>query len=479
MKENKLEDEHIDNSTSKTLVKSGVWYIISNFLLKSISFITIPIFTRILTKNEYGQFNNYLSWLQIMTVFVTLNLSSSMITAKYDCKENMDKYTLSCFCLSSISVIIWFVLLNLFSNFFTNISNLEIYYINCMMIYLFFYSAISLFQMRAKFFLKYKTNVLINIINHLTTAILAVCLVIFMKDKLQGRILGAIIPTIVIGLVIVIYLIKKGREISLEYWKYALRVSLPYIPHSLSLILLASLDKIMINDMCGSDKTALYSLACNCVVAITLLAISLNDAYAPWLGDKLKENKTDEIKSFSKKYILIFLIIVCGAILVMPEVLLILGGKEYSEAKFIILPIALGAIYQFIYTLFVNIEQFQKKTVSMSLATTAVSIINYILNLIYINKFGYIAAAYTTVVSYIILLLIHMSIVYKIGYSKVYDYKFIYLIMLVGILIMGVTNILYLKTSIRYFTIILYMIFMLVLVYKNKESLIKEIKKLR
>lgn len=464
------------NDTSKTAVKSGIWYTISNFLLKSISLITIPIFTRILTKNEFGQFNNYISWLHIMTIFVTLNLSFSMITAKYDYKENLDKYTLSCFSLSGVSAMIWFVILNIFSTFFTNISNLSIYYINCMIVYLFFHSVILLFQMRTKFLFKYKTNIIINIVHSVGAAILAVCLVLIMKNKLQGRIIGAVIPTVIIGICLIIYILRKERKICIEHWKYALKVSIPYIPHSLSLILLSSLDKIMINNICGSDKTALYSLACSCTVAITLLSKSLNDAYAPWLGEKLKEKNIDNIRNFSKKYILIFFMIVYGMILIMPEILLALGGKEYMEAKFILLPIALGAIYQFLYTLFVNIEQLQKKTLSMSIATVVTAIINCISNFIFINKFGYIAAAYTTVASYMILLAIHMGIVYKMGYSRVYDYKFVLLIALLGAIMIGITNALYLMTSIRIVISISYITVMLILIYKNKEKIIKDLK---
>ena len=168
--------------------------------------------------------------------------------------------------------------------------------------------------------------------------------------------------------------------------------------------------------------------------------------------------------------------IVYGMILIMPEILLALGGKEYMEAKFILLPIALGAIYQFLYTLFVNIEQLQKKTLSMSIATVVTAIINCISNFIFINKFGYIAAAYTTVASYMILLAIHMGIVYKMGYSRVYDYKFVLLIALLGAIMIGITNALYLMTSIRIVISISYITVMLILIYKNKEKIIKDLK---
>lgn len=464
---------------NKIALKSSLWYVISNFLLKGMAFITVPIFTRLLTQNEFGQFNNYSSWLQIMTIFVTLNVQSSLISAKYDFKENLEQYTLTMFALSALSSVIWIFVLNIFSNFFVNFMNLEIYYINCMIIYLFFYSAIVLFQLKTRLLFKYKANVILNIGNAIATSILSIILVLVMKDKLEGRILGAVIPTIIIGFSIVIHLIKQGKKINISYWRYGLKICLPYIPHTLSLVILSSMDKIMITKMCGSDKTALYGLAYNCGIVILLLLTSLNDAYAPWLGDKLDANKFKDIKNFSKKYISIFLFFAYGIMLIIPELLFILGGENYIEAKFVLAPVAMSYVFQFLYTMFVNIEQFKKKTLSMSLASASAALMNYILNIIFISKYGYVAAAYTTIISYIWLLIVHMIVVYKIGYSKIYDYKFVGIISGLSILVLIIINILYGYYIFRYIVLFTYMLFALIVFYKNKNQIIGIIKSLK
>ena len=179
---------------NKKALKSGIWYIISSFLLKSVSFITIPIFTRLLTQDEFGQYNNYTSWLQIMTIFITLNVQSSLISAKFDYEKNFDKYILSIFTLTAINSILWTIVINIKSSFFVSFSNIDIYYINCMLVYLLFYSAFNLFQIRERFLFKYKMSVFLSIFNAITTSLLSVILVIYMKNKVEGRILGSIIP---------------------------------------------------------------------------------------------------------------------------------------------------------------------------------------------------------------------------------------------------------------------------------------------
>ena len=62
------------NLTNGRVLKSGVWYTASNFLVKGIVFITTPIFTRLLTKTDFGLYNNYVSWLAIITIIVTTNI---------------------------------------------------------------------------------------------------------------------------------------------------------------------------------------------------------------------------------------------------------------------------------------------------------------------------------------------------------------------------------------------------------------------
>ena len=54
--------------------KAALWFVICSLIQKGISFITIPIFTRIMSVNDYGIYNLYLSWFQIFTIITSLYL---------------------------------------------------------------------------------------------------------------------------------------------------------------------------------------------------------------------------------------------------------------------------------------------------------------------------------------------------------------------------------------------------------------------
>ena len=131
----------------KKALQSGVWYTISNFLVKSIGFITTPIFTRLLSKEEFGLYNNYTSWLSILSIFITLNLESTLISARYEYKDDFDNYIFSMLCLSSLSTVIWFILFHFLSDFVVEYTSVDHIYLNVMLVYLFFFPAITMFQL--------------------------------------------------------------------------------------------------------------------------------------------------------------------------------------------------------------------------------------------------------------------------------------------------------------------------------------------
>lgn len=206
-------------SNNRKALKSGLWYTVSNFFVRSIGFLTTPIFTRLLTHAEYGVYNNYTSWLAIITIFVTLNLESTLISARFDYKDKFDEYIFSVLSLSSLSAIVWFFFLNFFSKQAERLLGLERTHINAMLLYLLFLPAISLFQARERYYYEYKKTVITSLILAVGTAFISVLLVINMDDKLTGRILGSVIPTVIIGLIFYFYFIKKGKKVKLLYWK--------------------------------------------------------------------------------------------------------------------------------------------------------------------------------------------------------------------------------------------------------------------
>lgn len=463
------------NNNSRAL-KSGIWYTASNFVTKGFVFLITPIFTRLLSKTDYGMFSNYSSWLSTFHTFATLNLCASFISARFDFEKDFDGYVSSTLTLSSMITILWGLVINIFNSFFTKITNLEIRYINIMVAYLVFVSAVEMFQARERYFYNYKVSVVTSITIAFSSAVLSLLFVLCFQNKLMGRILGSALPTIIVGGILYTVLFLRGKTVNVGYWKYSLPISIPYIPHGLSLTLLNSMDKMMITNICGPEYNAIYAVAYTCGMIITLLVTSLNTAFSPWLGEKLNREEYEDIREASKKYVKLFAGMTVGVMLLTPEILLIMGGKNYIDAIYVMPPVAMGCVCQFLYTMFVNVEQFKRKTVGMAFASISAAILNYILNMYFIPIYGYYAAAYTTLASYLWLLIVHILLVKKIGYIRVYPIKYIFGVLGIMGIYMVIINYLYRNSILRYGLVLTYSFLFVVFFLKHRQFIFDIIK---
>lgn len=457
-------------NTNSKVMKSGVWYTVSNFLLRGIGFITTPIFTRLLTKQEFGDFNNFATWAGIALIVTSLNLEASLIRARYDFKDKLNDFVFSMMALSFVSTTIWVILFFTFSSTFCELFSMSKSEIYAMFLYLYFVPFVNLFQGAERFQFKYKMTVLTSVSISIGTSLLSVILVINMQNKLAGRLIGYVLPTIIVGLSILVYYFSQRAKIHITYWKYAIPIALPFIPHLLAMLLLGSMDKVMIKKMCGSENLALYSLAYTIGSLITILVNSINNAYSPWLGEKLSNKDYGRIKQMSFPYAFSFSFIGSAVVLVTPEILLIMGGHSYLEAMYVMPPVAAGCIMQFLYCMYVNVEQYEKKTIGMAVASVIAAALNYILNYIFILKYGYVAAAYTTYVGYLSLLIMHMFLVKKIGMSKVYENKKIVATAMIFSVIVFLYNIVLDKPFIRYSILAVYFIIFFGFLNKHKDT---------
>ena len=78
------------------IARASFWFMFCGILQKCVSLVTTPIFTRMLTTEEYGEFTVYLSWLNLFSILTTLRLDYAVFNkgmATYP--EDRDIYTSS------------------------------------------------------------------------------------------------------------------------------------------------------------------------------------------------------------------------------------------------------------------------------------------------------------------------------------------------------------------------------------------------
>lgn len=455
-------------------LKSGIWYTVSSFLFKSITFISTPLFTRIISLDEYGMYSNYQSWFMILTIIISLNLEATFISAKYDYSNSINDYIDSIISLSVCSGIIWIMGYTISYSYLDAYLNIPTLLMYLMIIQIIGNSIINIFQTKCLYEFNYKKNIMISGFNTISTASISVILVVLMNDKVLGRVLGSLIPALLI--VIYFFFLKKEFNLSfnIHHWQYALPISIPYIPHLLSLLILNCIDRIMIHDIYGPSDTALYSLAYNCACILIVFMTAVNSAFCPWLSNKMHRKEYKDICKITTYYIIAFSYIVFGFLLIAPEILLLFGGEKYGQSLNVIPIVSVGCFFQFLYTFYVNVEQFLKKTTFMAVATITAAVLNIVLNLYFIPLYGYIAAAYTTLICYFWLLLVHYFLIRIIVHNHLFNQKIFFLLAVSFASFAALFCKIYIFDTIRYILISVYFLIGLGLALKYNK-VIKDI----
>lgn len=124
--------------------------------------------------------------------------------------------------------------------------------------------------------------------------------------------------------------------------------------------------------------------------------------------------KDPYLLTYAMDYVHLMTYAMVALILVGPEILKIFADQRYWEGMSIIPPIALANYMIFMYTMYVYIEHYYKKTVYITKNTLIAAGLNVILNFILIPKYGYVAAAYTTLASYFVAFILHSRYAKKI-----------------------------------------------------------------
>ena len=437
-------------------VKAGMWYTVGNFINRGIAFISTPIFSRLLSKEDYGQFNNFTAWASLLFVITSLDLYASISRAYYDYEDDFDTYmsTISWISIvfSGLCYLVVLCLGDLAESFF-GMSSREIH---MMFLYLIFTPAIQFFMTQQRVQGKYKAVIFVNIGSTLFSLGLSVAAVLTFQDKVWGRIVGYVLPTVIVNLIIYGLFFSKGRKFIRERAKYALVISIPMIPHSLSGSVLNNSDMLVIKQYCGNTELAVYSFAYNCAMAVSILNTSINQANAPWLYRKLKENDTETIEMHAKKLLLLFFAIVFAGMLLTPELVYILGSEKYADSINLMPILLLGYCFQFLYTYYVHLEIYCKKTITISMGTLCAAGLNLVLNFICVPKFGYWVAAVTTLISYIALWFAHYIITRRLPYKDIYDHKGMMCMMIAFSVCSVGVEYLYGHQLLRYCAILLY-----------------------
>ncbi len=397
-------------SDYKALFKHSRNYLFATIATKALAFVSLPVYTRLLTVEEFGVYNIFISTVGIFTVLLTLNTEVAISRYYYDAKDENDfkrfvgtssLLTTSVFLLMSGLFVIFCKQIALYLDFEVPLT-LAIIPVSL------YYVLNSVFQQIYQPLLQSKKIAIVSSVQTYLAFALSVVVILFLDDKkYYGQVIGTILAMFILGG----YMIGQVKNyfypcFERKHIQYILSYSLPYLPYSLSGVIIAQFGKIIIGQSGGFEDAGIYSFASNIAMLMMILISVVHSAWNPYYFQYMNDK---DYGSIDKDYDLIWrCTLFCGGALSLfcYELGMILGKSDYLTGLYVIPILVVGYFfYQWSYVYMRN-TGYAKKTIWNAVAVILSGIVNVVLNSLVIGSYGALGVAFSFMVSYLIMLII-------------------------------------------------------------------------
>ena len=395
--------------------KASIYYVIANIIGQGVVLLSSAVFTRMMSKADYGLVSTYSTWVLVLNTFICMNLFISVRTAYVDYKEDYDNYNSSVLLLSILCGIVMTVMISgitALGSLSFRIGEVLLACIQSVALNIVNYM-LAIQAMKNE----YKQRTFMMIVPNWTHILLSVILMlIFTQNLYMMKIIGNAVGLLIFGVICAVELFRKARpKIIKEYWKYSLKISVPSIFNTLSDLILMQCDRLMLTSMVGAEETAEYSVIYNVSSIIVAIYQAVNGAWLPWFFNNVKANLEDKIRKYQGYYMLVFTLFSCAMMTISPELIKIMSPRNYWDGIRYVAPIVVASYLIFLYAFFSSYLLYEKRTGRIAINTIVAAVINFMLNYVLIPEYKAVGAVIATVVSYIILFVLHFVAVYKNG----------------------------------------------------------------
>ncbi|WP_321327967.1 oligosaccharide flippase family protein [uncultured Ilyobacter sp.] len=388
-------------SRQNKLFKNTIIYSIGNFSSKLIAFIMLPLYTKYLSLADYGYYDIVLTTISLILPIVALQIPESMYRFILG-KENDENSIISTSYKVLLKNLILFNILYLVVAHFIGFrfSNLILIQINSLVVSKFF-----LYIARAK--KKIKLYSLSSFVSSAIIVISNLALLILFDAGVKALILSNILANtgIVFFLESKLRVSKllKLRNAKKEITKDLLRFSLPLIPTSIIWWVMNVSDRYLIVYYLGESSNGIYAIANKIPSIIIILYGFYNLA---WQDSAIEEiGSKDQSEYFSERFnnVLTFLTTFSIVIIAFSNIIfsVLVNSKFHEAINFV--PMLLLATLFYCFSAFYGVGfRTSKETKGELYSSIAGALVNITLNVIFIPKYGVIAAAMSTLISFIV-----------------------------------------------------------------------------
>lgn len=454
-------------SREKNLAKNIIIITIGKICTQLITFFLLPLYTGILSTEEYGTVDLLNTLVSLLLPIVTFQVEQAVFRELIEVRGKKDRESriISSAVITVIfQCIVYLIIFALISPFINN--HYKFFLATNVVANIF----LSLLLQIARGFGDNKKYAFASFISALSTIAFNVLFLVVIKlganGMLLGTMLGQIVATIYLFISLKLYKYLKvkayKKEVIESLWKY----SLPLIPNAISWWVFNASDRVIASAFLGVDQNGILAASLKfSTVFITFYNI-FNMSWTESISIAIKDaDVSDYFNRMFNIVLRLFTAMAVGMIACMPFIFPIMINQKFSSGYGLIPISIIGSLFNVVVGLISVIYVAEKNTKAIASTSIVSAVINIMVHLILIKFIGLYAAVISTFVAFFV-----MSIYRLVDASKRYfkikiDMKFIIqsLIALIFVFVSYYINNIYLNVFVVLFVV-------LFAIYINKDS---------
>lgn len=402
-------DCRMDKSREKTFAKNTIILSIGTISSKIFTFFLLPLYTAVLTTEDYGNVDLLQSVIQLAIPIVTLQLSAAVFRYLID-KESLKSKTeiiTGAFIIVAFNTIISIFVFSLFY---------IVYPFKYFMLFVWSFIASVCYKIIQSVVRGFGHNILYSVASFITVlSSLLVNLILILGFGFKG-------DSILIAFAISNFLASAVMYVKEKMWRYfsfyafsrtqmkeLLQYSLPLIPNEISWWIANTSDRFLIRFFLGSSFNGIYAAANKIPTIYTTIHSVFNLAWLESIARSVNDTDRDRfINEMIEKVYKFFVCLCLGIICCMTLAFRYLFGINYTDAYPHVYILTLAIFFNSMCAMYGGIFTAFKHSKIIGSSTVIGAIANIIINFLFIRFWGLYAASLSTLISYIIVYMIRV-----------------------------------------------------------------------
>lgn len=429
---------------NKELIKNTIIILLGKFCTQFLSFFLLPLYTNILSANEYGIYDLIVTYVALFVPVISLQMEMAIFRELIDVRSNCKKTSkiissgIYSVVLQFIICLIGYYLISIFIN---------IPYKNYIILNILAVMVSSVFMQIARGLGKNVEYSISSVIAGVSTILLNILFLVVLKFNVDGMIISAILSNIFAAIYIFIscklYKKIKYSSVNKQTIHKLLNYSLPLVPNGLIWWIINVSDRTIISIFLGTGANGIYAVSNKfssiLMQIFNIFNLSWTESASLHINDEDKNEFFSGVFNKTLKYSLVVCLLI---IVALPFLFNILISQSYSEA-YIYIPILLvGMIFNIIVSFLGSIYVAKKLTKEVAKTSFSAGVLNILINVFLVKYIGIFAAAISTVLAFLIMSIFRIVDVQKYVKLKINfkEFSIVLLLFLISLLLYYFNN---------------------------------------